>query len=81
MPLINCKVEPILNWYTNCLTIIGNGTAATFTITDTKLYVPIVTLKTEENAKLSKLLNEGFKRSVYWNHYKIFLKTMLKMKT
>ena len=74
MPLINCKVELTLNWYTNCVTIIGNGTAATFTITDTKLYVPIVTLKTEENAKLSKLLNEGFKTSVYWNHYKIFSK-------
>ena len=72
---INCKFELSLNWYrTNYVTIIGNGTAATFTITDTKLYVPIVTLKTEENAKLSKLLNEGFKRSVYWNHYKIFLK-------
>ena len=74
MPFINYKVEITLNWYTNWVTIIGNGTAATFTITDTKLYVPIVTLKTEENAKLSKLLNEGFKRSVYWNHYKIFLK-------
>ena len=74
MPLINCKVELTLNWYTNCVTIIGNGTAATFTITDTKLYVPIATLKTKENAKLSKLLNEGFKSSVYWNHYKIFLK-------
>ena len=62
MPLIDCKVELTLNWYTNCVTIIGNGNAATFTITDTKLYVPIVTLNTEENAKL---LNEGFKRSVY----------------
>ena len=48
--------------------IIGNGTAETFTITDTKRYVPIVTLKTEENLKLSKLLKDGFKRSVYWNH-------------
>ena len=74
MPLINCKVELTLNWYTNCVTIIWNGTAATFTITDTKLYVPIATLKTKENAKLSKLLNEGFKSSVYWNHCKIFLK-------
>ena len=54
--------------------IIGNGTAATFAITDTKLYVSVVTLKTEDNAKLSKLLNERFKRSVYWNKYKIILK-------
>ena len=50
------------------------GTAATFTITDTKLYVPVVTLKIEDNAKLSKLLSEGFKRSVYWNKYQDILK-------
>ena len=37
-------------------------------------YVPIVTLKTEDNAKLSKLLNKGFKRSIYWNKYKIIFK-------
>ena len=47
------------------------GTAVTFKITDAKLYVPIVTLKTEDNAKLSKLLSEGFKRAVYLNKYKI----------
>ena len=47
------------------------GTAATFTITDTKLYVPVVTLKTEDNTKLSKLLSEGFKRPIYWNEYKV----------
>ena len=73
MPLINCKVELSLTWYENCI-LSSAGNAATFPITDTNLYVPIVTLKTEDNAKLSKLLNEGFKRSVYWNHYKIFLK-------
>ena len=50
------------------------GTAATFTITDTKLHVPVVTLKTEDNTKLSKLLSEGFKRSIYWNKYKIIFK-------
>ena len=50
------------------------GTAATFAITDTKLYVTIVTLKTEDNAILSKLLNEGFKTSIYWNKYKIIFK-------
>ena len=38
-----------------------------FTITDAKLYVPVVTLSIEDNAKLTKLLGEGFKRSVYWN--------------
>ena len=45
------------------------GTAVAFAITDTKLYDPVVTLKIEDNTKLSKLLSEGFKRSVYWNKY------------
>ena len=44
---------------------------STFKITDAKLYVPIVTLSVEDNSKLSKLLNEGFKRSIYWNEYKV----------
>ena len=73
MPLINCKAELSLKWYENCILSIA-GTAATFAITDTKLYVPFVTLKTEDNVKLSKLLNEGFKRLVYWNKYKAILK-------
>ena len=77
MPLINCKVELSLIWYEHCI-LSSAGTAATFPITDTKLYVPIVTLKTEGNAKLSKLLedlkDEGFKRSIYWNKYKIIFK-------
>ena len=42
-----------------------------FKITDAKLYVPIVTLSAEDNAKLSKLLGKGFKRRVYWNKYKV----------
>ena len=64
MPLINCKVELSLTRYENYI-LSTAGTATTFAITDTKLYVPIVTLKTVDNVKLSKLLNEGFKRSIY----------------
>ena len=60
MSLVNCKVELRLNCYAECMLIIGSGTAGTSTITDTKFYDSIVTLKTEENVKLSKLLNEGF---------------------
>ena len=70
MPLINCKIELSLRWYENCI-LSSARTAATFTITDTKLYVPVVTLKTEDNAKLSKLLSEWFKRPIYWNEYKV----------
>ena len=38
-------------------------------MTDAKLHVPIVTLSTKDSANLTKQLNEGFKRSVYWNSY------------
>ena len=70
MPLINCKVELSLPWNPNCVlcNLVGNST---FTITDAKLYVPAVTFSTEDSAKLSKLLTEGFKRPVYWNKHKI----------
>ena len=61
MPLINCKIEFSLKWCEECI-LSTSGTAATFKITDAKLYVPIVTLRTEHNTKLSKLLSEGFKR-------------------
>ena len=45
--------------------------SATFKITDAKFYAPIVTLSEADNVKLSKLLGEGFKRSIYWNKYKV----------
>ena len=67
MSLINCKVELSLKWYERCL--LTTATTAIFKITDAKLYVPTVTLSVENNAKLSKLLSEGFKRSIYWNEY------------
>ena len=69
MPLINCKVELSLKWYERCL--LTAATTATFRITDAKLHVLIVTLSIEDNSKLTKLLNEGFKRPVYWNEYKV----------
>ena len=69
MPLINCKVELSLKWYERCLLTAAN--TAIFRITDAKLYVPIVTLSIEDNSKLTKLLNEGFKRPIYWNEYKV----------
>ena len=72
MPLINCKVELSLKWIENCvLTTAANANEATFKITDAKRYVPIVTLSAEDNLKLSKLLNEGFRRPIYRNEYKV----------
>ena len=45
MPLINCEVNLNLTWSSTCVITNSNG-AATFEITDTKLYVPVVTLST-----------------------------------
>ena len=70
MPVINCKIELSFKWYEECI-LSNSGDAATFTITDARLYIPIVTLKTEDNTKLSKLLSKGFKRPIYWNEYKV----------
>ena len=68
LPLINCEVNLILTWSSTC--VITNSTgAATFEITDTKLYVPVVTLSTKENAKLLQQLKSGFKRVINWNKY------------
>ena len=70
MPLINCKVELSLEWKKNCiLSSVANH--SNFQITDKKLFVPVVSLKTEDNAKLSKLLSKRFKRPIYWNEYKV----------
>ena len=68
MPLINCEVNLILTWSPSC--VITNSTGAgTFEITDTKLYIPVVTLSTKENAKLLQQLKSGFKRVINWNKY------------
>ena len=68
LPLINCEINVILTWSSTC--VITNSTGAgTFEITDTKLYVPVVTLSTKENAKLLQQLKSGFKRVINWNKY------------
>ena len=73
MPLINCKIHLELNWSRDCV----KSTIAdkTFQIKSTKLYVPVVTLSTKDNENLTNQLNEGFKRSVYWNGYKSKIET------
>ena len=65
MPLINCNVQLSLKCYERCLLTVAN--TRTFKTTDAKLYVPIATLSTEDNSKLSKLINEGYKRLIYCN--------------
>ena len=69
MPLINCKVHRELKWTRD--SVMSTIADRTFEIINTRLYVPIVTLSSKDNVKLAKLLEEGFKRSVYWNEYQI----------
>ena len=68
MHLINCEVNLILTWSSTCVITDPNG-AGTFSITDTKLYVPVVTLSTQENTKFLQQLKSGFKRVINWNKY------------
>ena len=71
MPLINCEVNLILTWSSTCVLVVTNNVSqnATFAITDTKLYVPVVTLSTQENTKFLQQLKSGFKRVINWNKY------------
>ena len=71
MPLINCEVNLILTWSADCVIIYTNvaNQVPTFTITETNLYVPVVTLSTQDNAKLLPQLKSGFKRTISWNKY------------
>ena len=59
MPLINCKIKLNLTWKKECLLS-----------TDTKMYVPVVTLSKEDNKDFIEQQNKGFQRSIYWIEYK-----------
>ena len=67
-----------MSWCENCI-LSSAGDNAIFTITDAKRYVPIVTLSAEDNAKLSNLLGDGFKRLVYWNKCKVILNKIVEI--
>ena len=78
IPLINWRVELKLKWTKYFVLFVGgndnfindnNNTNNIFTIKDTQLYVPVVTLSAGDNQKFSKLLSKGFERSVYWNKH------------
>ena len=69
LPLINTKLYIQLNYTKNSVISTADG-KSTFKITKTELYIPVVTLNTEDNNKLNPLLNTEFKRTVYWNQYK-----------
>ena len=79
--MINCEIELILTWSKNyasadkTVRAAGNNndppaTGLEFQITDTKLYVPVVTLSKENDIKLLEKLKSGFKRIIKWSKYR-----------
>ena len=83
IPLINCEVKLILTWSKNC--VLADMTARPgqggnpaivapaeleFKITDTKLYVPVVTLSKENDTKLLEQLKTGFIKTIKWNKHR-----------
>ena len=72
MLLINCKISVQLKWSRKFIIVATttNNQNPTFQINDTKLYVPVVTLSTQENIELLKQLQSSFKRTINWNKYR-----------
>ena len=71
---MNCELNLELTWSRYC--VITNSTGkGKFGITETKLYVLVVTLSTQDNAKLLQQLKSGFKRTINWNKYESSVKT------
>ena len=85
IPLISCEVFLELKWNKNCVitslerrqvdagppVVRDNApTGATLSITDYKLYVPVVTLSKDDEIKLLTNLKSGFKREIIWNKYR-----------
>ena len=68
MPLINCKIKLNLTWKKECVSTDAGD--AVFIISDTKMYVSVVTLSKEDNKDFIEQQNKSFQRSIYWNKYK-----------
>ena len=71
MSLIKCEISLQLKWSKNCVLVARTkaNQNPSFQINHTKLYVPVVTLPTQENIKLLKQLESGLKRTINWNKY------------
>ena len=71
MLLINCEINQTTTCLANCFIIADpvDSEVPTCAITDTKLYVPVVTLSTEDNAKLLQQFKSSCKSTINWNKY------------
>ena len=71
MTLINFEINHNLTWSANCVVSnVAVNQATAFAITDSKRHVPVVTLLTQDNAKLLQQLKSGFKRTINWHKYR-----------
>ena len=68
MLLINWKINLILTWSADCVIFSAAGETK-FEISDTKCYVPTITLWNQHNSKLLQQLKSGFQRNINWNKY------------
>ena len=77
MPLIICEIILDLNWSKNCFIVVNNSNQdTTYSITNTKVYVPVATLSTQYVAKLlDEQLKSGFKRTINWNKHQSKIST------
>ena len=74
----NFPANSVNNFPENCvISIAAANQETTFTITDTKLYVPIVTLSAQDNVKLLQQLKSWFKRTINWNKYQSKITTQI----
>ena len=71
---LNQPANITLTWSSTCVIFSATGETK-FKIIDAKLYVPVVTLSTQDNAKLLQQLKSGFKRTINWNKYESNIKT------
>ena len=78
MSLTNCEINLDLNWSKNCIIVATSVTnqGATLSITDTKLYVQVVAISTQDNTELLEKLKSGFKRTINWNKYQSKISTV-----
>ena len=74
MQLINCEIDLIFTWSEDSVISCANA-ATKFKITDTKLYVPVVTLSTQDNAKLVEQLKSVLRGTISWNKYQTKVST------
>ena len=71
MLFINSEISLMLTWLEKCSLVLDSATnqEPTFAITDTKLYVSVVILSTQDTVKFLKQLESGLKKTINWNEY------------